>query len=292
MSEPSVLDEAGLLWAAALVEGGDPARLLATVDVTALAAVVAEADVEVDPVDAAATLLVGVIRRRPFPASNAAIGWLASVDRLAASQLRVATVPAAVVELCDSVRVGVAGPGEVAAAMRTWVVEDGIACPACGRRVYAHDALARRLLPPVGAGFELTARCAFEHGSHDWSGRPIASPTTRPVEPSQPILARGECGSYLVAGEAGSVAVSPFCDDPPIVRVVEVEDLRPGDLVGRWDSFIERTTTLGFVFADEAAPDERGRVDLVRLRRALRAAGRPRSGAARQRSEDHRVRSS
>lgn len=289
MSESTVLDEAACVWAAALAVGVDPVQLSATVDVAALAVVVADADVAADPVDAAARLLVGMVRRRPFPAPNASIGWLTSVDWLARRQLRVVADPPAVVELCGSIRAGSAEPAEVAAAMRAWVIADGIACPVCGRRVYARDPLARRSLAPVGGRFELTARCAFEHRTHDKSGRPMASPTTRPVEGSQPILATGECGSFLVAGEAGSVAVSPLLDDPPIVRVVEIDDLRPGDLVGRWDSLIERSTTLGFVSADEAAPDELGRIDLTRLHRALRAGGRSGVGAAGKDAAHHRV---
>src|SRR5690606_7765440 len=129
------------------------------------------------------------------------------------------------------------------------------ACPACGRRVYARDHLARRSVAPAGARFELTARCSYEHGSHDRAGRPIAPRPTRPVERSEPILARGDCGSFLVAGTSGTLAVSPFCDDPPVMRVVEVGDLHPGDLVGRWGPLIERSTTIGFVPAHEVAPD-------------------------------------
>jgi prophage maintenance system killer protein len=279
----AVPDEAGVLWAAALVEGVDPARLLTSVDVTALSVAVAEAAAERDPVDVAAVLLVELVRRRPFPASNAAIAWLATVDLLAASSIRLVVEPDEAVELCRAIGGGAAGRAEVAAAVRGRVVEVGLVCPVCGRRVHAGtdalDELARRLVPPGGTAFELTARCAFEHGVHDRSGRPVAAVAARAGDARQPVLARGACGSFLVAGEGGSVAVSPYCDDPPLVRVVEVDEVHPGDLVGRWDPLVRRSTPLGVVPADEAAPDEQGCVDLDRLRRALRAGGRRPVGA-------------
>ncbi|MGH9228690.1 MAG: hypothetical protein ACRD07_08160 [Acidimicrobiales bacterium] len=168
------LDESKLVWAAALVEDVDPAELLARVDVAALVTIVAGADEAIGPIDAAARLLVRVVRDRPFLTGNAAIGWLAGDYR---------------------------------------------------------------------------------------------------VEPRRQVLARGACGSFLLPGDRTNVVVSPFCDDPPIVRVVEVDEVRPGDLVGRWDRLVERSSTLGFVPADEARPDESGWVDLGRLRRALRDSG-------------------
>lgn len=279
MTDLRRIDEATLLWAAALVERIDPAELLTRVDLRALTVIVAEADACTDPVDAAAALLVGVVRDRPFHTSNAAVAWLAAVDVLAAARCRIAVDAAHVVELCDSIGSDALGPADVAAALRTWRVEDGVACPACGRRVYRLDAAARRSMMPGTARFELVARCAFEHGVHGRAGRPIDPPADRLVEPHQPVLARGECGSFLVAGERASVVVSPFCDDPPIVRVVEADDVRPGDLVGRWDPLVERSRTVGFVPAEEVRLDAQGRVDLARLNRAVRAS-RQRSAAA------------
>jgi hypothetical protein len=267
------MDESTLVWAAALVNDVDPAEVLAQTDVAALAAIVARADEASEPVDVAAWLLVGVVQGRPFPTGNAAVGWLAALDVLAVATCRVTVDRARVVRLCDDIRQGALGPGAVAAVLRGWVVENGIACPACGRRVYASDPAARRLVMPGTSRFELTARCAFEHRGHDRCGRlaalPAPSPAGHTVDRRLPVLARGACGSFLVAGDPTSVVVSPFCDDPPIVRVVEIGEICAGDLVGRWDRLVARSSTLGFVPADEARPDERGRVDVGRLRRAL-----------------------
>jgi hypothetical protein len=282
MTDPGWLDESRLVWVAALVQGVDPAESLSRVDVAVLVDIVAEADTVTEPVDAAAVLLVRIVRDRPFDGSNAAIGWLAAVELLAATHRRLAAPPADVVGLCESIRAGAAGSAGVAAVLRRWVDGDGdgMACPVCGRRVYVLDAAARRFVMPGTARFELTARCAFEHGSHDRSGRPTTAPAARRGEPRQPVLARGVCGSFLVAGDAGAVVVSPFCDDPPIARVVEVGDVRPSDLVGRWDPLVGRSTTLGFVPADDVLPDESGCVDLDRLHRALRTASRRRAAVA------------
>ena len=279
MSRRTAVDEARILWAAALVEGLDPAELLVTVDVGALAAVVADADTEVDAVDAAAALLVAMVRRRPFPAANAAIGWLAGVELLRESRLRIEADAGAVVALCERITAGGAALDEVRALLRAWLVEDGIPCPACGRRVYADDPGARHATRGAGGGYELRARCAVEHGGHDREGRPVSPPPARPAASRQPVLARGTCGSFLVADEAGGVAVSPFSDEPPLVRVVQVGELRAGDLVGRWDGLVRRSTTLGFVPAGEAAPDESDLVDLARLARALRHGRRHLAGA-------------
>ena len=264
------LDESKLVWAAALVADVDPDELLARVDVAALATIVADVDEAIGPIDAAARLLVRVVRDRPFLTGNAAIGWLAAVEVLAAAGWRVSVHRARVLRLCGDIREGVLSDADAAAVLGRWVVEDGRACPACGRRVYTRDAAAGWRLMPGGSRFELTARCAFEHGCHDRSGRSVVSPGYYRVEPRRQVLARGACGSFLVTGDRTNVVVSPFCDDPPIVRVVEVDEVRPGDLVGRWDRLVERSSTLGFVPANEARPDESGCVDLGRLRRALR----------------------
>jgi len=59
----------------------------------------------VDPVDAAAALAAGVLRRRPFPRANAAVAWLCLVQALAlngvllpsgvGNDARAAAIPAA-----------------------------------------------------------------------------------------------------------------------------------------------------------------------------------------------------
>ncbi|HEX2849050.1 MAG TPA: hypothetical protein VHN98_00785 [Acidimicrobiales bacterium] len=273
MAERAAVDEATLLWAAALVEGVDPAALLERLEGAALATlagVAADVEETTEPLEAAARLLVRMVRDRPFPADNAAIGWLAAVELLAAAHWRVEVDPRSVADLCGRVRDGAIENAEVASVLGRWAVADGVACPACGRRVYVLDAAARRVLLPGVADFELRARCAFEHGHHDRSGRPIAAREERPAEAPQPVLAWGECGSFLVAGDGASLVISPCGDDPPTVRVVEVDDVRPADLVGRWDRLVARSSTLGVIAAGAAQPDERGTVDLASVRRALR----------------------
>lgn len=174
MADPVDLDESTLVWAAALVEDVDPAELLARVDVAVLARIVADVDEATAPIDAAARLLVRVVRDRPFFTGNAAIGWLAAVEVLAAGGWRVGVHRARVVRLCGDIREGVLSDADAAAVLRRWVVEDGMACPACGRRVYVRDAatgcrLTRLLRAPVpwqlpGMRAYIAARTQFFDG--------------------------------------------------------------------------------------------------------------------------------
>lgn len=269
MGEHRRIDEATLLWVAAVAVDEEPTALLATVDVAGLARIVAEVEATRDPVMAAAALLVGVIGDRPFPASNAAIGWLAATNLLAEAGYRVVARPKQVAQLCRRIRAEALVADRVASALRGWLIPEGLGCPACGRRVYASDAIARRMVTPAGAPFVLTARCAFEHGAHDREGRPVTPAPVRTWEPRQPLLARGPCGSLLVVAPDRTMVVSPYCDDPPIAKVSQVDHLSPGDLIGPWDSLLERSTPIGYVPADAVHVDEHDRVDLARLGRAL-----------------------
>lgn len=269
MGEHGRIDEATLLWAAAITLDDEPAALLATVDVAALTQIASEVEAAVDPVVAAAALLLGVTSARPFPASNAAIGWLAAANFLGEAGYRVVARPKQVAALCRRIRSEALAPDRIASTLRAWLVEDGLGCPVCGRRVYASDAAARRLVTPAGAQFVLTARCAVEHGVHDRTGRPVERDPVRTWEPWQPLLARGPCGSLLLVAADRTMVVSPYCDDPPIARVLEVDHLSPGDLIGPWDGLIDRSTLIGYVPADAVQIDEHDRVDLDRLGRAL-----------------------
>lgn len=274
-------DEASLLWVAAFVEEVDPLVVLDRVDMAELAALVAEIDAIEEPIDAAARLLVRVVRDGPFPTSNNAIGWLAAVDLLRVAQLRIDMRAPRIAALCRSIRTDELDVVEVASVLRHHVVLQGMACPACGKRVYVRDAAARRGLMPGATRFELTARCAFEHGGHDRRGQPVEPAPERVVSSCQPVLARGACGSFLVAGAGRGLVLSPYCDEPPIYRVVEVVDIVPGDLVGRWDLLVERSSTVGFVHAEAVCADDLDRVDLDRLDAALAHGGQqPAAGDA------------
>jgi hypothetical protein len=269
------VDAESLLWAAAVVDGVDPDVLSRTVDVDALTRVVdgvAAIPAGDDELAVAAAVLVGVLVHRPFSSANAATGWLAATEVLARTDRRVVARPSHVLRLCDRVHAGRAGREEVEAALRGWVVVAGLGCPACGRRVYVDDLPSRRVVLPRSIPFELVSRCAFEHGAHDRDGRPaVATPASAMESDSRrPVVARGPCGSILVAAGDESLIVAPSCDDPPIVRVVAVGELRAGDLVGPWDGLISRSTTLGFAPADAVDFDRDDCIDLDRLRRALR----------------------
>jgi hypothetical protein len=239
------LDEAGLVWAAALVTGAAPADVVDAVDVAALSALVAEVDAIHDPVRAAAHLLARVVLERPFPMANAAIGWLATVELLQERGLHTAARPRDVVELCAAIR---AGRADVAAQLRRWSTRSGFRCPACDRTVYEFSATGPRVLHGTSRA-ELTARCAFEHRSHDRHGGALATSSPSPIAPA--VLARGDCGSVAVAVDGRTLVLSPYCDEPAIYRVSEVGEVSPGDLVGRWDALVARATTVGFVPADD-----------------------------------------
>ncbi len=204
MAERAHIDEATLLWAAAVVGRVDPVAAANGVDVDALVRVVTAADDAPDPLSTAAGVLFNLITSRPFPSSNAAIGWLAATELLARVGCRVVVSSETVVSLCDAVRDGCRTEDQVAASLRSWMVVAGTACPVCGRRVYANASGARRTSMPGSARFELTARCAFEHRVHDKLGRAIARPFEPSPESRQPVLARGACGSLLIAGPDGA----------------------------------------------------------------------------------------
>ena len=235
------IDEASLVCAAALVLEVTPADVLEEVEIAGLTALVATVDAIEDAARAAAHLLERIVLDRPFPRSSAAIGWLAAVDLLRAEGQHVDARPQDVVALCAAIR---AGTADVVGQLRRWSTPSGFACPACGRTVYAF-ATARTPVLHGTSRTELTARCAFEHRRHDRRGR--TRDADEPVERDRTVLARGECGSVALAVGGRTVIVSPYCDDPLIRRVSEVDDVSPGELLGRWDALVARATTIAFV---------------------------------------------
>ncbi len=279
-------DEGTLVWAAATVLRADPTEVLTRTDLAALDAVVVAAT-RTDPVEAAAALLVTTIRERPFPHANVAIAWLAAADLLAAAGRRVAMDAADAVDLCTAITTAQTSTvqlstaeistAEVAGALRASLVRAGTACPACGRHVYADQPSARHTMTPGAGRYELTARCAFEHRAHDRRGNDLARPAEAPRPRRHPVLARGACGSYLVVGPDGGIVVSPWTDEPAVVRVARVGDVAPGDLVGSWSRLVAQSRPIGFAPAESAQPDADDLVDLTRLRAALQ---RPVAGVA------------
>jgi hypothetical protein len=87
------------------------------------------------------------------------------------------------------------------------------------------------------------------------------------------VLARGDCGSFLVTAAGRALVVRPFGPGPSTVHhVLRVHDLRPGDLVGRWDRLADRGTTVGYVPADAVRFDPAsGHLDVDRLDAGLAA---------------------
>jgi hypothetical protein len=122
----------------------------------------------------------------------------------------------------------------------------GFACPACGRTVYAFVTSRLPMLHGTSRT-ELTARCAFEHRSHDRRGRARPADERSDDGDIATVLARGACGSVALAVGERTVIVSPYCDDPVISRVSEVYDVSPGELLGRWDALVARATTIAYV---------------------------------------------
>jgi hypothetical protein len=171
------LDEAALVWAAALVQDRDPAEVLAGADTTALTRIVHEVADIVDPVDAGARLLVELLQQRPFPGPASAIAWLAVVDLMRSAGHPVRATTQEVRTLCRSVRSGRRATEGAATALRRWTAPPGLPCPVCDRRVYADDPMTRSLVARHGTPYELTSRCAYEHRAHDRSGRAYASVT-------------------------------------------------------------------------------------------------------------------
>lgn len=260
---------ATLVWVAATVVGVEPTILLTQTDLHALPAVIADCAPSADPIRDAAATLVSICRRRPFPRFNDAIAWLAAVEVVTRTGDRVRAPEHRVIDLCRSVRSGALGVDDVARELEAWRETVGLRCPACRRRVYAgREGVMGH--PSLSSGYELTARCSFEHGAHDRHGRPNPPPQRTRTPRSTPVVATGACGSMLVVDDDGALIVSPSCDDPPLFRVVVPDSVGAGDLVGRWDRLVARSRTLGFVDSRAVTLDPHGHLDSSALRAAAR----------------------
>jgi hypothetical protein len=181
------LDEAELVHVAAMATRRPPAAVLATTDVAALAHVVAHLEQATTRVEAAATAVLEIGRRRPFGDGSTATAWLAGAHLLALDglSLRIGPVGAAGVIATDE-RIGVA---EVAAVLlehseprRSRIGRllrplfevhrpDGpslLPCPACGLPVVRRrNDIALAGPWSSSAVAQRVARCAVEHRTHD-----------------------------------------------------------------------------------------------------------------------------
>ena len=187
------LDEAELVHVAAVATGRHPAAVLADADVAALATVVARLEQAPSTVEAAATAVLEVGRRRPFGDASTPAAWLAAAHLLSLDGLRLHIGPVgAAGVLADEPPLGVA---EVAEVLRlhsgrrrsrlgrllgslfevTW--PDGpsvLPGPACGRAIVQR----RNDVTTTGpwsdmARAQRVARCAVEHRAHDRWARPL-----------------------------------------------------------------------------------------------------------------------
>jgi hypothetical protein len=181
------LDEAELVHVAAMATGRPPATVLTTTDVAALAHVVAHLEQATTRVEAAATAVLEIGRRRPFGDGSPAAAWLAAAHLLALDgrSLRIGPVGAAGV-LAAEERIGVAEVTEVlvehSEPRRSRIGRllrpllevhrpDGpslLPCPACGLPVVRR----RNDITDAGpwsssAVAQRVARCAVEHRTHD-----------------------------------------------------------------------------------------------------------------------------
>lgn len=294
-STPTVVDEAWLVWVAARATGVAPETLLTGCDVAAVARVVAEVEaaradgedgvrsrradgrhvdgrhVEQHPVVRAATVLVAVVRHRPFAAGNRAVAWLAAALTLVEHGTPIWLAEDDAVELVvgaeegrvsvDEVAVALAAPGEAL----PW------RCPACGNRLHRYERRdVRRAVPLVGGSrHELVARCAFEHGGHDRSGRTAPKTAAGTVESWRPIV-RQPSGrdAMLVLVDAGAVLLRGVAG---AYEATQHRDLAAGALVGDWDVLGAQGEPLGRVDHGDLVVDATGgAVDWCRLASALR----------------------
>ena len=181
------LDEGELVHVGALASGRRPEAVLASVDVAALAGVVARLETATSAVEAAAVAVLELGHRRPFGDVSTAAAWLAAAHLLSLDSLRLRIGPigaagvlaaAPRLEVDDVVAVLVEHtarrPGRWRRALGPLVEPswpDGpsvLPCPACGRPVVRR----RRDLVAAGAWTsgalaERVARCAVRHQGHD-----------------------------------------------------------------------------------------------------------------------------
>ena len=186
------LDEGDLVWVAAAATRARPEDVLDACDLAGLASVAAAVEGAAGGLDAAATTVVELGRRRPFARGNAATAWLAAAHLLGGDGLRLRIGPATAVAVFDAsaeldARVVAAilrehteshRPLALRVARRLFAPRplDGPAvypCPACGRPLVRR----RHSLAAVGpwidaARLERVARCAVEHGAHGRHGEP------------------------------------------------------------------------------------------------------------------------
>jgi hypothetical protein len=200
-------DEADLVWIAAVATGSCFTEVVESCDAAAVSAIAAEAQVRAwatdDPVAVAATLLVGIARRRPFRHGNAAAAWLAAAHVISTGSMRLTMPDELAVELVSRAGGGAAGQPAVAAALAAHVTPRGR-----GSRPRRRDralAVARR-----GARWLTTpARRAGAPGP-----RRAAAPGVR-------------------AGAAPAAGTCPACGRP--VHAIDVPGARPWIGVSRYE---------------------------------------------------------
>jgi prophage maintenance system killer protein len=240
------VDDADLLLIASAALDHDADLLLDTIDVAALAHVVARAETAATPVDAAAVVLVEIAQRRPFHSGNQAAAWLAAAYVLASNDIHLRIGDAEALALVHAAGQHRIGEPEVAAVL--------------SRHIDRWPHLLRRV-----------GRFLFEASSAEWRPWPngLPEPVRRRPLPRPALAERRDpptCPvvfgpwtdgrqSFLVIVGASGVAFFPATDDSgcAVYDVVQVRDLAAGDLVGDW----RRLRTGGEMVGSVAAADVR-----------------------------------
>jgi prophage maintenance system killer protein len=267
------VDEADLVLIAAAASGADPGLVLDGTDVAALARIASCAQAAPTPEAAAAAVLVGVARGRPFPHGNRAAAWLAAAHVLARNGRHVRIRDEDALALVSGAERGDDGEGAVAWALAGhsverrrglrralgWMVSplrgsvvETRPCPLCSRPVRVHARDMASMPPGASARLVVSARCWRQNRAHGRDGRP--HPALPPVEDDDgrwcPVVTGPSYGGRRAfAGMVGAGGVvflpAPAGPEPESYEAVLVPGLCVSDLVGDWRRLSVRGVALG-----------------------------------------------
>jgi hypothetical protein len=301
-----VLDRADLVVLGAEAAGLDPYEVADEVDVGALVMVEAQlAGARTVPA-AAASALVTIAARRPFPRDNRAAAWLAAAHVVALNGWELELDIGLAVLLVDDAAAGRRDERAVAS-----VLADHLRSPRSARlrRLAARAAaLARSPQPPqppelrcplchrplrrtaiwqqspwaVVPRHQLIGGCLRQHGVHDRHGR-AAERAAEPVRDQAVPLVRGrvdDTGSeaFVALTGQGPVLLCPAGtgagDRPVTYDLFVLDELSLSGLVGRWDRLLQEREPVARIELEDGPLDpSRAALDWDEVR-TLSATGR------------------
>lgn len=249
------VDEADLVAVGAVAIGVDPELLLDRSDVAALARIAAHAEMARNPVDAAASVLVGVVSRRPFPHCNHAAAWLITAHVLGVNGLDLRISDQDALALVTRVGRGEIGELGVATALACHVMDRHGGLRRVLRRLFltprSHLSWDPRLplcplcLRPLRVPVDGCRRPALS--CLDAAGLSLPPGQRCPVVIGPDVGA----GSFFLAYVTAGIVIFVPVDDAhgSAYDLVRVDDLHVSQLVGDWQRLAGSGRSLGRIGA-------------------------------------------